>query len=519
MSQNDSQSVAATEQAGNGTQRTALLEVSDLRKWFPIQRGFFSRTVGQVKAVDGVSFYVRPGETLGLVGESGCGKTTTGRLIMHAFPPTAGDIWFDDQELGQVNIATLEKQQLKRLRRNMQMVFQDPYSSLNPRMNLLQNVGEPLLVNDIAKGQELEDRVAELLRVVGLRPEYLNRYPHAFSGGQRQRIGVARALALNPQLIVLDEPVSALDVSVQAQILNLLQDLQQEFDLTYLFIAHDLSVVEHISDRVAVMYVGMLVESARTEVLYRDPQHPYTEALLSSVPKPDPRDRAEPIVLEGDVADPVNPMVMPTAEMNGNYGGSFRRGFKGVSDRWGPTKMQDRGLSWYDQNLNMQPRMAESWELNDDASEWTFHLREGMKWSDGTPFTTEAIRWWWENDETNSTITPSIGGTWVTGSERTPMEVEIVDDSTVNFKFDVPNPLFVYRLGRQTTNLYLPGHYMEQFHMELTDDQDTLQAQVDEAGFNSWEEFYIDRRWWYLAPDLPSIGPWISKNELSNDSS
>ena len=307
MSQNDIQSVAATEQTGEDTRRPPLLAVSDLRKWFPIQKGFFSRTVGQVKAVDGVSFHVQSGETLGLVGESGCGKTTTGRLIMHAFPPTAGDIVFDDQELGQVNIAKVDNQQLKRLRRNMQMVFQDPYSSLNPRMNLLQNVGEPLLVNDIAKGQELEDRVAELLRVVGLRPEYLNRYPHAFSGGQRQRIGVARALALNPQLIVLDEPVSALDVSVQAQILNLLQDLQQEFDLTYLFIAHDLSVVEHISDRVAVMYVGMLVESARTEVLYRNPLHPYTEALLSSVPKPDPRDRAEPIVLEGDVADPANP--------------------------------------------------------------------------------------------------------------------------------------------------------------------------------------------------------------------
>ena len=311
MSQNDSQSVAAPEQkkepTANDNRSAPLLEVNDLRKWFPIQRGFFSRTVGQVKAVDGVSFYVRPGETLGLVGESGCGKTTTGRLIMHAFPPTGGEIWFDDQEMGRVNIGAIDTQQLKRLRRNMQMVFQDPYSSLNPRMNLLQNVGEPLLVNEIAKGQELEDRVSELLRVVGLRPEYLNRYPHAFSGGQRQRIGVARALALNPQLIVLDEPVSALDVSVQAQILNLLQDLQQEFDLTYLFIAHDLSVVEHISDRVAVMYVGMLVESARTEALYRNPMHPYTEALLSSVPKPDPRDRAEPIVLEGDVADPANP--------------------------------------------------------------------------------------------------------------------------------------------------------------------------------------------------------------------
>ncbi|MDE0142536.1 MAG: ABC transporter substrate-binding protein [Caldilineaceae bacterium] len=214
---------------------------------------------------------------------------------------------------------------------------------------------------------------------------------------------------------------------------------------------------------------------------------------------------------------PVNPMVMPVAEENGNYGGTFRRGFKGVSDRWGPTKMQDRGLSWYDQNLNMQPRMAESWEINEDASEWTFHLREGMKWSDGTPFTTEAIRWWWEEDETNTTISPSIGGTWVSGAERTPMELEIVDDSTVTFKFPLPNPLYVFRLGRQTRNLYLPGHYLKQFHMDLTDDQDKLQAQVEEAGFNSWEEYYTDRRWWYLNPDLPSIGPWISKNELSNE--
>ncbi|RME62522.1 MAG: ATP-binding cassette domain-containing protein [Caldilineae bacterium] len=284
-----------------------LLEVKDLKKWFPITRGFFSRVVGHVKAVDGVSFYVRTGETLGLVGESGCGKTTTGRVIMRAYEPTAGEIWFNDQDLGRVNLAEVDEKEMKRLRRNMQMVFQDPYSSLNPRMNLLQNVGEALLVHNIAKGKELEDRVAELLRVVGLRPEYMNRYPHAFSGGQRQRIGVARALALNPQLIILDEPVSALDVSVQAQILNLLQDLQKQFGLTYLFIAHDLSVVEHISDRVAVMYVGMLVESARTEELYTKPLHPYTEALLSAVPKPDPRYKGEPIVLEGDVADPANP--------------------------------------------------------------------------------------------------------------------------------------------------------------------------------------------------------------------
>ena len=284
-----------------------LLDVVDLKKHFPIKRGMFSQTVGHVKAVDGVSFYIRPGETLGLVGESGCGKTTTGRVIMRAYDVTDGEIWFRRGDADRLNIAHLSNAEVKNLRRDMQMVFQDPYSSLNPRMNLLQNVGEPLLVNGVASGSELEDRVAQLLRVVGLRAEYLNRYPHAFSGGQRQRIGIARALALNPQLIVLDEPVSALDVSVQAQILNLLQDLQEQFGLTYLFIAHDLSVVEHISDRVAVMYVGMLVENARTEELFTQPKHPYTEALLASVPKPDPRDRTEPIVLEGDVADPSNP--------------------------------------------------------------------------------------------------------------------------------------------------------------------------------------------------------------------
>ena len=315
MSQNDTESVVETEQTETeqtevSTRRhDALLEVSDLRKWFPIQKGFFSRTVGQVKAVDGVNFYVRQGETLGLVGESGCGKTTTGRLIMHAFPPTAGDIWFDDQELGPVNIAQVDNQQLKRLRRNMQMVFQDPYSSLNPRMNLLQNVGEPLLVNDMARGQELEDRVSELLRVVGLRPEYLNRYPHAFSGGQRQRIGVARALALNPQLIVLDEPVSALDVSIQAQIITLLMRLREEFNLTYLFIAHDLAVVRNISDRVAVMYLGKIMEITSSDRLYDEPQHPYTISLLSAVPIPDPViDRTrERIILKGDVPSPMNP--------------------------------------------------------------------------------------------------------------------------------------------------------------------------------------------------------------------
>jgi peptide/nickel transport system ATP-binding protein len=284
-----------------------LLDVRDLKKHFPIKRGFLSRTVGHVKAVDGVSFYVREGETLGLVGESGSGKTTTGRMILRAHEPTAGEVWFMDREMGRINIAELDKRQLKRLRRNIQMIFQDPYSSLNPRMTLLQIVGEPLLVNGVAHGKELTRQVSELLDVVGLRPEYMSRYPHAFSGGQRQRIGIARALALHPQLVVCDEPVSALDVSVQAQILNLLQDLQKQFGLTYLFVAHDLSVVEHISDRIAVMYVGKLAESATTPELFANPRHPYTEALLSAVPKPDPRQRTEPVVLPGEVADPANP--------------------------------------------------------------------------------------------------------------------------------------------------------------------------------------------------------------------
>jgi peptide/nickel transport system ATP-binding protein len=285
-----------------------LLEVKDLKKHFPITKGFFSsRIVGNVKAVDGVSFFIRKGETLGLVGESGCGKTTTGRTILRAYEPTGGEIWFQDRDMGRVNVPELERDEVKRLHRNMQMIFQDPYSSLNPRMTLLQIVGEPLFVNKVARGRELQDRVAELLEVVGLRPEYMTRYPHAFSGGQRQRIGVARALALNPQLVVCDEPVSALDVSIQAQTLNLLQDLQEQFGLTYLFIAHDLSVIEHISDRVAVMYVGKLVEHADTRELFINPLHPYTEALLSAVPRPDPRIKTEPIVLPGDVADPANP--------------------------------------------------------------------------------------------------------------------------------------------------------------------------------------------------------------------
>jgi peptide/nickel transport system ATP-binding protein len=290
-----------------------LLEVRDLKKLFPITQGFFKRVVGHVRAVDGVSFTIPKGKTLGLVGESGCGKTTTSRLILRAFDPTEGEIWFNDRHSGWVDITRLNSTALRNLRPNMQMIFQDPYSSLNPRMTLLEVVGEPLLVNDIARGAELRERVAYLLKRVGLRPEYVSRYPHGFSGGQRQRIGIARALAPQPQLVVCDEPVSALDVSIQAQILNLLQDLQQEFGLTYLFVAHDLSVVEHISDRVAVMYVGKLAEVADTEELFLRPLHPYTEALLSAVPKPNPHLRrrqtgaSQRIVLRGEVADPANP--------------------------------------------------------------------------------------------------------------------------------------------------------------------------------------------------------------------
>ncbi len=284
-----------------------LLEVSNLQKYFPIKKGFFRKTVGNVKAVDDISLYVNEGETLGLVGESGCGKTTTGRCILRAIEPTAGEIMFRDQRDGWVDLRSLERSELNRVRQQMQIIFQDPYSSLNPRMTLLELVGEPLVINHGLRGRALEDRVAELLRSVGLRPEYLRRYPHAFSGGQRQRIGVARALALSPRFIVCDEPVSALDVSVQAQTLNLLRELQGSFGLTYLFVAHDLSVVRHIADRVAVMYVGKLVEMGVTDEIYPAPLHPYTEALMSAVPRPDPRATKQRIVLEGEVADPSNP--------------------------------------------------------------------------------------------------------------------------------------------------------------------------------------------------------------------
>ena len=284
-----------------------LLTISDLKMHFPIRRGFRSRVIGHVKAVDDVNLAIQPGETLGLVGESGCGKTTVGRCIARAYTPTTGQILFKDERGQTVNLAQLDERALKPFRRQIRMIFQDPYASLNPRMTVLDIVAEPLRVHQIAQGKALEDRVATLLRRVGLRPEYMRRYPHAFSGGQRQRIGIARALALEPRLVIADEAVSALDVSVQAQILNLMEELQDEFKLTYIFISHDLSVVEYIADRVAVMYVGKLVEVAATPRLFGAPKHPYTEALLSAVPKPDPRLRSNRIILEGDVADPARP--------------------------------------------------------------------------------------------------------------------------------------------------------------------------------------------------------------------
>ncbi len=293
----------------NDTSNEILLDVRRLRKFFPIQKGFLRRTVGHVRAVDDVTFYVKKGETLSLVGESGCGKTTTARCVVRAIKPTGGEILFrnSDSGGGVMDIAPLPKSKLKPLRHQMQMIFQDPYSSLNPRMTLFDIVGEPLLVNGVKSRQERMDRVAAMLKLVGLRPEYMRRFPHAFSGGERQRIGIARALALNPSLVVADEPVSALDVSVQAQILNLILDLQAQLGLTTIFVAHDLSVVKHISERIAVMYVGRIVETATTVDLFAAPRHPYTEALLAAVPKPDPRRKGTRMLLEGEVADPANP--------------------------------------------------------------------------------------------------------------------------------------------------------------------------------------------------------------------
>ena len=283
-----------------------LLKVSNLKKYFPIQRGFFRHTVGHVKAVDGVNFFIREGETLGLVGESGCGKTTTGLVILRDSAPTAGEVLFNkDGEM--VDIFQVPKKEMKAFRREMQIIFQDPFSSLNPRMTVMDIIAEPLRIHGIAKGDALRAQVRELLEAVGLKAQHMNRYPYAFSGGQRQRIGIARALALRPRLVICDEPVSALDVSIQAQTLNLLEDLQKEFGLTYLFIAHDLSVVEHISDRVSVMYLGNIVELAAAEELYANPLHPYTEALLSAVPRTDPDHVSERIVLPGDVPSPANP--------------------------------------------------------------------------------------------------------------------------------------------------------------------------------------------------------------------
>lgn len=279
-----------------------LLEVKHLKKHFPIKGGILSKTIGYVYAVDDISFTLNRGETLGLVGESGCGKSTTGRTILRLLEPTAGEVKFEGQEITQLN-----KGDMRALRREMQIIFQDPYASLNPRMTVGSIIGEPLEIHKIARGAEKEEQVATLLQKVGLRPEDMRKYPHEFSGGQRQRIGIARALGLNPKLIVCDEPVSALDVSIQAQVINLLGDLQEEFGLSYLFIAHNLNVVEHISNRVAVMYLGKIVELASDTDLYNNPQHPYTEALLSAVPIPDPTVQKKRIILEGDVPSPINP--------------------------------------------------------------------------------------------------------------------------------------------------------------------------------------------------------------------
>ncbi|WP_027625830.1 ABC transporter ATP-binding protein [Clostridium lundense] len=279
-----------------------LMEVRNLSKYFPMKSGFFDKDTNYVKAVDNVSFEIYKGETLGLVGESGCGKSTTGRMLVDLLEPTEGKVIFDGMD-----IRELKKKNRKELSKNIQIIFQDPYASLNPRMTIGDIIKEPMIVNKIAKGEELDKRLLKLLNCVGLASYHKDRYPHEFSGGQRQRVGIARAISVNPKLIVCDEPVSALDVSIQAQVLNLLHDLQHEFNLTYLFIAHGLNVVKHISDRVGVMYLGKLVEVAEDESLYNSPKHPYTQALLSAIPVPDPKKKKERIILSGDVPNPINP--------------------------------------------------------------------------------------------------------------------------------------------------------------------------------------------------------------------
>ena len=287
---------------------TPILEVVDLQKWFPIRSGVFSRPVGEVKAVDGISFHVGRKETLSIVGESGCGKTTAGRSLLRLIEPTGGSAMYRaEPDSEPVDLFKLSASEMRARRDDLQIIFQDPYGSLNPRLTVGNAIAEPLAVRGLAHGSELQDRVEGLLKLVGLRPEVANRYPHEFSGGQRQRVGIARALALKPKLIVCDEAVSALDVSIQAQVINLLKDLQDEFGLSYIFIAHDLSVVRYISDRVAVMYLGRLVEQGTTEQIFNDPKHPYTQALLSSIPSPDPTRRKARVHLEGDVPSPIHP--------------------------------------------------------------------------------------------------------------------------------------------------------------------------------------------------------------------